>query len=175
MSLVTTTSPASYTEERGLTTLRELVFSLAFVLIGFTISWLSDPLLFSAIIPISIFILFFREWKLIVGLKELERKGVLRFEPKFKTNRKEANRTLSLVIFIIAAPMVLSFFLPPLPWLSLTMVFIMGWPASNILEFILQKIIEKKTNMVLRKFYNWTSIHGEEMMRDYGWVLKERA
>ncbi|WP_252896944.1 hypothetical protein [Metallosphaera hakonensis] len=79
------------------------------------------------------------------NLKTSKKDGVIRFEPRFRSNRREANRTLTIVIFLIVIPMILSYFLSPLPWISLTMAFVMAWPASNILEMALQRVIEMKT------------------------------
>ncbi|MCG3109031.1 hypothetical protein L3N51_01321 [Metallosphaera sp. J1] len=169
---VTTTSHASYTEERSLVTRKELVFSSIFVAVGGLIGSLTVPELYLMLIPLSLLLLLFREWKLFRGMSELRRTGVLRFEPRFRTNRKEANRSLTVVLLLIATPMVLSFFLPPLPWLALTMAIVMSWPASNLLEGLTQLVIEKRTGRKLRKFYNWASFRDEVVMKDYGWSLK---
>ncbi|MCY0861217.1 MAG: hypothetical protein OWQ52_02190 [Metallosphaera prunae] len=169
---MTTTSHASYTEERSLVTRKELVFSTIFVVAGGFVGILTSPELFLVILPLSISVLLFKEWKLFRGMQELQRAGILRFEPRFKTNRKEANRSLVVVLLLIATPMVLSFFLPPLPWLAITMAIVMSWPASNLLEGITQLAIEKRTGKKLRKFYTWTSFRDDVVMKDYGWSLK---
>ncbi|AWS00541.1 hypothetical protein [Metallosphaera hakonensis] len=169
---MTTTSHASYTEERPLVTVREFLFSFLFVGIGSLIGILSDFTMFTLIIPLSIFLLIYREWKLLSKFKDLKKDGVIRFEPRFRSNRREANRTLTIVIFLIVIPMILSYFLSPLPWISLTMAFVMAWPASNILEMALQRVIEMKTGMKLRRFFNWSSYGNETVMKDYGWVLE---
>ncbi|QKR00137.1 hypothetical protein GWK48_06895 [Metallosphaera tengchongensis] len=169
---MTTTSHASYTEERPLATKREVIISSIFLVLGSLIAIISFFPLFLIIIPLSLSILLFREWKMVRNLKELKERGIIEFEPKYRTNRREANRSLFVVISLIATPMILAEFMPPLPWLSLTMAFVMAWPLSNICEVVLQLWIERTTRRRIRKFYKWVALGKETLMKEYGWKLE---
>ncbi|AAY81072.1 hypothetical protein [Sulfolobus acidocaldarius] len=166
-------SRASYTEERPLTTLKEVVFSSTFVILGFLVAFFSYLPLFTVIVPLSAFLLFFKDWKMLKKIKELISKGVITYEPKYRTSKREANRSLAVIILIILGPMILSVFLPPLPWISVTMAFVMAWPLSNVLEFILQQLVERETGGKLRKFYKWVNYGDEVLMKEYGWKIEK--
>ncbi|MBW9141622.1 MAG: hypothetical protein K1T65_08090, partial [Candidatus Aramenus sp.] len=87
---------------------KEVILSAVFVSLGFLVSLYTYVPAFLLIVPLSFFMLLFREWKMIKNLKELERKGVLSYEPKYRKNKAEANRALTVVLFVIVGPMVLS-------------------------------------------------------------------
>jgi membrane protease YdiL (CAAX protease family) len=170
---MTTTSRVSYIEERPLASLKEVILSAIFVFSGFLLSLYTYVPAFLLIIPLSFFMLFFREWKMIKNLKELKNKGVLSYEPKYRKNKAEANRVLTVVLLVIVGPMVLSAFLPPLPWISSTMAFVMAWPLSNVLEFALQKWTERKAGGRVVKYYKWVEYGEEVLLKEYGWKIKK--
>ncbi|MEW9492390.1 MAG: hypothetical protein TQ35_0009375 [Candidatus Aramenus sulfurataquae] len=170
---MTTTSHVSYTEERSLVSPKEVILSAVFVSLGFLVSLYTYVLGFLLIVPLSFFMLLFREWKMIKNLKELESKGVLSYEPKFRKNKAEANRALTVVLLVIVGPMVLSAFLPPLPWISSTMAFVMAWPLSNVQEFALQRWIEREAGGRVVKYYKWVGYGEDVLLKEYGWKIKK--
>lgn len=169
---MTTTSRATYTEERELISRKQFIISLLLVSVGATISYSVYFPAFLCILPLALLLFAFRDWKMLTNYNILISNGVIRFEPKFRSNRREAFRSLILVISILSTPMVLSPFLPPLPWLGLSLGIVMAWPASNLVEFFFSYLINRATGKKLLKFYTWYSVSNEVAMKDYGWLLK---
>jgi len=169
---VTTTSHATYTEERDLVTKRQVVTSFMLVILGGVFGYLTYFPLYLTLIPLAILLFVFRDWKMLRNYGRLVNEGIIKFEPKFRSNRTEAFYSLLLVLALISIPMIISPFLAPLPWLGLSLGIIMGWPASNLVESLASNIITYRTGKRLIKFYTWYHFREDVAMKDYGWLLK---